>query len=201
MGLALAQELGGTFVGHTWVGTERELPILGVLRTQTDTWVIAELRVEDGRVTIEQRPCGMEIKPVAGVHVGMDQAGLQRLPSTTFHFDSASGGGLEAPAWRQGWGEEDVDHDGDPGATIRVRHPLCGGRLQVASDTTSTATGRWEGGALVGDLSVEVGQRILGASGACLKLAARDSVETMRGGFRYTPVLPGSGCEASTLGR
>ena len=53
------------WLGHSRVGSVRQLPILGALRTRTDTWVLARVVQDGDRLLIEQIPCAMEIKPVA----------------------------------------------------------------------------------------------------------------------------------------
>ncbi|MCK6506182.1 hypothetical protein L6R53_22860 [Myxococcota bacterium] len=207
---------GGWYLGHTWVGNRRDLPVLGSIETRTDTWVLARLRPVDGGVEITQQPCAFRIRPTAGVKVRMDEQAVRRLPEARFLLEdegpgdtAAPEGGashtaasdmrLVAPPWETGWGEEDVDADGLPGATIRVYAALCGGHLQVASNTRSEATATWQGDALTGTLGVEVTQTILDASGACLRVVARDSVERMQGHFRYEPAPPGATCDAVPL--
>lgn len=201
-----ALDLGGSlpvreqlWLGHTWVGSQRELPVLGTLETRTDTWVLARVIDHGDRLEIEQRPCAMEIKPVAGVRVGMDPAAVPDLPAARFTLLDTGDGGLEALAWTTGWDEEDLDRDGEPGVTMRVRSALCGGRLQVASQARSTAQARRGAGGLEGTIEVDVGQRILDASGACLRMAARDSTDTVRGRFRYTPAPVGATCASVPL--
>ena len=195
----------GWYLGHSWVGNRRNLPVLGAIETRTDTWVLARVRAVEGGLEISQQPCAMRIRPVAGVKVGMEPDAVRRLPDARFLLEelatdtAAAEPGLHAPAWTTGWGEEDVDADGLPGATIRVQAALCGGHLQVASSTRSEASATWEGAALVGELSVAVQQRILDASGACLRVVARDSVEEMSGRFRYEPAPVGATCTSSPL--
>lgn len=182
------------WLGHSRVGSVRQLPILGALRTRTDTWVLARVIQDGDRLLIEQIPCAMEIKPVAGVRVGMTEAAVRALPSASFVLQ-AEGEAWTGLPWTSGWGEEDLDQDGEPGVSVQVRSALCGGELAVASQTLSTAQARFDGEELSGSLQVEVQQRILGAHGACLRAVAQDSVDRMQGSFRYAPAPPGARCE------
>lgn len=202
-------EQGAWYLGHTWVGNRRDLPVLGSIETRTDTWVLAHVRPVEGGYELVQQPCAFKIRPTAGVRVRMEDAAVRLLPEARFTLrepdpdrsdpDRSDPAALQAPPWLSGWGEEDIDADGLPGATIRVHAALCGGHLQVASQTRSQATAAWQGAALVGELGVEVSQRILDASGACLRVVARDSVERMQGRFRYEPAPPGATCDALPL--
>ncbi len=188
----------GLYLGHTRVEGERKVPILGRLVTRTDTWVVASIQQQDGGLVVEQSPCQLDIKPVLGVRVELDEASVPLLPAARFHLrpdlTPDADHALHGAPWKTGWGPEDLDGDGSPGVTMRVRSTLCGGTLAVASDTTSEAWARWDGDALVGRLKVQVEQRILDASGACLRAAAKDSIEHVAGSFRYTPLPPGSTC-------
>ena len=118
-----------------------------------------------------------------------------QLPHASFRLD-AVGQDLVGPSWSSGWDDEDIDGDGQPGVTIRVKAPLCGGKLFVASETSSKAQATWSAGQLEGDIQVVVQQEILGATGPCLKLAASDSVDHMQGQFRYAPVPEGTTCDS-----
>ena len=182
----------GVIVIHS--GRGLTVKSVDALRTRTDTWVLARVVQDGDRLLIEQIPCAMEIKPVAGVRVGMTEAAVRALPSASFVLQ-AEGEAWTGLPWSSGWGEEDLDQDGEPGVSVQVRSPLCGGELAVASQTLSTAQARFDGQDLSGSLQVEVQQRILGAHGACLRAVAQDSVDRMQGTFRYAPAPPGARCE------
>ena len=69
-----------------------------------------------------------------------------------------------------------------------------GGRLYVASTSTTQARLKAQGEALEARVAVRVEQRVLGADGACLKATADDEVQALTGWFRLVPVPPGTGC-------
>ncbi|MCA9671047.1 MAG: hypothetical protein KC503_35865 [Myxococcales bacterium] len=182
------------WVGHQFVEGRRVVPILGPLRTRTDTYVIARVRRRGGRIELEQRTCRVDFAKVAGGKVRLSDRGVAALPSARITFRPHQSRLLYAAPWRVGWGSEDIDRDGKPGMTIRVDAPLCGGTLQVASRTTSVARGQRRGELFVGQVAVTVRQRILGASGRCLRLVARDSKDSMIGHFAYRRVPAGTTC-------
>jgi len=193
---APAPDHSGLYLGHSWVANVRKLAIFGKLHARSDTWVLARFTQRGGKLEVEQQPCDLAIKPVGGVRVGLLPGVVPRLPPA--HFDLETGPqGLVAAPWRTGWDVEDLDTDGEPGVTFRVQAVLCGGDLDVSSETHSAARAAWEGADLVGELDVDVAQRILAASGGCLKLAARDSLEHMEGRFRYTPAPAGTTCASA----
>lgn len=190
---AWAAPVDGTYLGHSYVSHPRAMPILGTVEARTDTWVLARIVSTERGVEIQEQPCEVVIKPVAGVRVKMLEGAVRRLPPVRFELSGEELSGK----WRSGWEEQDLDQDGLPGVTMRVQASLCSGSLQVASQTSSRAVARWQGEELVGSLEVEVQQRILGATGACLKAAAKDSTDSMRGAFRYRRVAEGTSCEAA----
>lgn len=181
------------WAGHMVVHGVREVPILGRLDPRTDTYVLASVVPREGGYDLVQRPCRTTIAPVAGVRVGFRPDTDARLPEAHLSFRPGEGG-LVAPGWDTGWAEEDLDQDSQPGVTVLVDAPLCGGELYVASQTRSSATARESDGGLVGELDVTVAQTILGADGACLKLVASDGEHRMRGRFAYAPVPAGTTC-------
>ncbi|MEZ4473802.1 MAG: hypothetical protein R3F60_24030 [bacterium] len=165
------------------------------MQTRSQTWFLATLTPTiGGGFTLEQRPCRVEIAPVLGVSVRMDPAAVPRLPAAVATFQRQPDGSFGAPGWTAGWDAEDVDGDGHPGLTLAVDAPLCGGRLYVASQSTTRARLRAHDGALEARIAVQVEQRVLGADGACLKATAADETQALTGWFRLVPVPPGTTC-------
>lgn len=193
--LAWAGPETGTYVGHTYVSHPRTIMMVGTVEARTDTWVLATIETGEGGVEIREKPCRVVVKPVAGVKVRMLDGAVPRLPEARFRLE---GQGELSGDWTSGWAEEDLDQDGMPGVTMQVQASVCSGTLHVASTTRSRAHASWSGDELVGSLKVEVAQRILGATGACLKAAAKDSVDTMKGELRYRRVPDGTTCETAT---
>ena len=188
------------WAGHIVVRGERNLPILGKLEPRTDTWVIARVTEQDGSYYLDQHPCRVGFAPMLGTRISMLPDSGPLLPGVAFRFEPEGDGGLRAELWESGWGEEDIDQDGNPGATVQVRAALCGGDLQMATVSRNRATAEPFGDALRGEIEVEVTQRILGADGACLRVVAKDSVDEMVGVFAYAPVPTGSTCETLGVG-
>lgn len=183
------------WAGHIVVQGERHIPLLGDLDPRTDTFVLAEVRPVEGGFEVEQRNCRTVVAPVAGAQVRFLPGVDALLPLARIRFEVA-GDGLVAQGWETGWGEEDVDLDGNPGVTVEVDAPMCGGHVYVASHTRSAASAGQDGEGLRGSLQVTVEQRILGADGACLRLVAQDSLDPMTGVFVYAPVAADATCEA-----
>lgn len=184
------------WAGHQVVVGEREVPFMGKLKTRTDTFVLAEVKEEDGALEIIERPCQVSIAEVAGVEVRISEVGVARLPPVRVRYAAHKAGELAAGPWRSGWSEADTDQDGNPGITMEVDAPLCGGRLFVSSQAESIARARRTPQGLAGQLKVRLSQRILGADGACLSALASDTEERLRGTFRYTEVPEGTSCAA-----
>lgn len=179
------------WAGHQIVTGEQQAPVLGAIRTRTESFLLASAKRTATGWAIEQRACRVEIADVAGASVKMARP-VELLPAARFTLE-AKGAGLEA-GWFALWGREDVDGDGRPGATVIVDAPLCGGTLEVASRTGSFATARPDGEGLTGTIRVRVEQWILGTDGACLGLVAKDTDERMAGTFAYAPVADGASC-------
>lgn len=197
--LALALALltpapGPLYAGYEQVEGQREVPVLGTLRTRRHTWFLARFEPDGagGRV-LRQRACAVRFEPAKGAVVRLPDRLLARLPASRLELAPAEGGWRGA-AQLAGWGEEDLDEDGQPGATIEVDAPLCGGALYVAHQTRSDLTARARGAEVVGEITIEVAQRVLGARGACLRELSEDGREVLRGRFRMVPVAPDATC-------
>lgn len=177
-------------MGRRWV------PILGQLATRTDSYVLAQVVRQRGALVLEQRTCRMDFAPVAGARFAFDRRALPNLPVARLTFSQGAAGLWRAAPWIVAWdAAADPEADGQPGARIDVTAPLCAGALQVASRAVSVAQGRrLASGGLVGQIAVTVTQRILGASGLCLRAVAHDSREQLSGFFAYAPVAATATC-------
>lgn len=182
------------WIGYQEVTGEKAVPVLGTLKTRNRAWFLAERRPTAEGFVIVQRPCHVDFDPVMGVKVKVSPALLRNLPATEAHFTPLPDGTFGARGWQSGWGPEDVDDDGRPGATVTVEAPMCGGKLYVASTSTTKARAKTHNGGLDGRVQVTVKQQILGAEGACLKSTAEDSLEHHAGWFRLVPTTPDTTC-------
>ena len=181
-----------SWAGHQVTLGSRWVPFKGKVRTRMDSFVIARATWEDGRFVLTQEACAVRFDKVAGVRVHMD---ARHLPRSVFTFTPRERDQTFDGRSRVVWNEEDVDHDGKPGMTIRVAARVCSGSLHVTNDSTTTATARFrEGGTFGGNARVRVEQRVLGAEGACLSMVADDTSEQVDGPFAYTPVPAGTSC-------
>lgn len=187
-----AEEL---WAGHQVLLGTRKIPILGAFETRTDSFQLAVVEREEDRIVLRQRTCRMEIAPVAGVHVSFLPEGVPKMPPSIIPY-VRRGTRWEGGPWLTSWSEEDVDGDGNPGATVVVEAPICGGTIFVAGQSRSTTRATEKQGGIEGEMRSRVGHTILGTSGGCLRLAARDSEEVVAGTFAYVPVPPDSTCES-----
>ncbi|WP_373045867.1 hypothetical protein [Vulgatibacter sp.] len=181
------------WAGHQVVFGTRKVPILGSLDTRTDSFLLARVVREGDELLLEQRSCRFEIAKVAGVRVSFREGAT--FPPATIRFQR-TGDRFVAQPWSTTWSDEDIDGDGRPGATVEVDAPICGGSLFVGASSRSLARGEERDGALRGEVRVEVAQQILGTSGSCLEMMARDSTERVSGSFAYKRVPPGTTCES-----
>lgn len=184
------------WVGHQITRGQRNLPVIGDMQTRSDTWVVAEVVRTPTSIDIVERACRVRVVESPGAQVTMADAAVRQLPPVRTRYTRRPGGGWQAGPWRAGWDAQDHDRDGHPGLTVTVAAPLCGGQLYLASDVLSLARAELQDGALVGELKVKLGQKILGAEGKCLSVLAADSQEKLWGTFAYVPVAADATCES-----
>ncbi len=187
------------WAGHQILIGHRKLPILGLLETRTESFHLARVERHGDRLLLHQRTCRMEVAPVAGVHVRFLPEGVLRMPPSLIPY-ARRGERWEGGPWITEWGEEDVDGDGNPGATLVVEAPICGGTLHVGGASHASTKATEKSGGLEGEMRATVRHRLLGASSGCLRLAARDSEETVAGTFAYVPVPADATCESLLAG-
>lgn len=183
------------WVGHQVVKGARSVPILGTLETRTDSYYLATVERRDGELRLVQRTCKMEVARFAGVQVSFHEEGVRKMPPSEI-FYRLDGERWIAKPWITRWDREDVDGDGHPGATVTVEAPVCGGTLHVSGYSKARAHGVEAEGRLVGELRARVGHTILGTSGGCIGLVAKDSEESVAGTFAYQPAPEGTTCES-----
>jgi hypothetical protein len=183
------------WAGHEVLKGKRKIPIYGEQQTHTDNYVVAEVRRSEWKIDIRQKLCRVDVQPIKGVTAKLSAETVARLPRSHVQFVEKPDGALAASPWRNGWSSEDVDGDGHPGATVQIIG-TCSGSIYVSNQSESSLiSGRTTQDGAVGELSVKVQQKVLGASGLCLKLVAGDSDETQTGWFAYRRVQAGSSCK------
>lgn len=188
----------------TWVGVlsvlgSRKIPLLGKVEFQTDTFVLARATRRDAtHWDVDQATCRVAFPKTMGAQISLDPAAFAKIPHSTLTWEIADDGSWSAGPWASGWSEEDHDRDGEPGITLNVRAPFCGGDLYASSEADQSATGRPDGTHVVaGTIQVHVIQKTLGTKGPCLSLMARDSDEVMDGRFAFLEVPEGTTCDSA----
>jgi hypothetical protein len=185
-----------TWVGHQVLEGKRKIPLYGEQQTHTENFLIAEVQRSADRIDIRQKLCRIEVRPIKGVAATMSRETVSRLPKSHPIIDVAADGSLSAQPWSNGWGAEDVDIDGKPGATVHI-DGKCAGDVYVSNRSTSTlVSGHLTDDGIASEVRVQIKQKVLGATGLCLKLVAGDSDETQTGRFAYRRVPPGTSCAA-----
>ncbi len=200
--VALAAPLPDVGSSATWIGTQsvvgvRSIPLIGTVEFRTDSRVLATVsRTSEGRIELVQRVCGIVFSRALGAEMHLDPTAPRAMAPTRLAFDRAADGSWLAGPWPSGWTADDHDHDGHPGITVRVKAPVCGGGLHVASTGTNHATAPADPRS--GHIKVWVEQDILGSEGACLRIMARDRDEWLEGRYRYEDAPAASTCDTIT---
>ena len=185
------------WAGHQVLNGKRKIPLYGEKETHTENYFLAEVHRTPAHIDIRQKLCRFEVSPIKGVLPSMKPETIVRLPKSHFVLEEKADGSLAAAPWTTGWGAEDVDGDGSPGATVSISGTSCSGDLHISSQTTtSLISGHAAPDGVAGQISVRLKQKVLSAKGLCLKLMAGDSDETQTGWFAYRRVEPGSTCHS-----
>jgi hypothetical protein len=194
---ATAEPSVEVWAGHQVLNGKRKVPIYGEKDTHTENYLIAEVRRSPGRIEILHKICRIDISPIKNVLASMKPETVVRMPKSRFTLDEKPDGSVTGAPWSTGWGDEDLDGDGHPGATVEISGTSCSGEVYVSNQSTTTlVSGHATEDGLTGRLSVRMKQKILGASGFCLKLIAGDSDETQTGSFAYRRIPLGSSCRS-----
>jgi hypothetical protein len=185
-----------TWVGHYIQEGLRKVPLSGQKQVHTETFVIAQVHRSGDQLNFIESVCRIEVRPVKKVTVTMSPATIAHLPPTKFTLN-VQDGQISGPAWTSGWGTEDVEDDGHPGATVHVGGTFCSGDLYISNQTrTSLTSGKMEDSRLSGLVSGLVRQRVLGADGICLRTMVGDSEEVQMGTLAYARVEDGTTCQS-----
>jgi len=185
------------WVGHQVLKGKRKIPIYGEKETHTENYYIAEIHRTEGRIDIRQKICRIVVRPIKGVTPTMSTQTMLRLPRSHLVLAEDRAGALTAQPWTTGWGEEDIDGDGFPGATVHISGTTCSGDVYVSNQsTTRLLSGHASETGATGQVSVHMKQKIIGASGLCLKLMAGDSEETQTGWFAWKRMPIGQNCRS-----
>lgn len=186
-----------TWVGHQILKGKRHLPVYGDVPVETHHYVLAKVQHRNGRMEFQQTLCRVEPKPVDGVTVTLSPAAVARIPVSPMTVDVANDGNAKITPFDIAWANEDLDGDGNPGATFTVGGTVCSGDVYVASQVHFTVDrARRDAYGLSGEMSGTQKQHVLGARGLCLRAITGDSTEMQRGSFAYKPVLPETTCQS-----
>ena len=185
------------WAGHQVLNGKRKIPLYGEKETHTENYFIAEVYRTPSRIDIRQKLCRFEVRPIKGVIPSMKPETIAHLPKARIVLEEKADGSLAAAPWTAGWGEDDVDGDGSPGATVSISGTSCSGDIHISSQTiTSLISGHATPDGAAGQISVRLKQKVISAKGLCLKLMAGDSDETQTGWFVYRRIEPGSTCHS-----
>jgi hypothetical protein len=185
------------WAGHQVTVGSRKIPLIGELQTRSDAFLLARVVRDGDALVLEQKSCRLDIAEVAGVQVAFRENGESAPMQIRFRRE---GDRYVAEPWLTAWADEDVDRDGNPGATVTVDAPICDGLLYVGGRSLTRARGEEADGTLRGEVLVDVAQKIYGTSGACLSMMAKDSEDKVRGTFAYARVPEGSTCASLLAG-
>lgn len=197
---AVAQASGAAKSSEAWVGHQtmvgtRAVPLVGKVDTRTDSFFLATVeRPGADRIRLELQTCRTTFAKAAGVQVSFAPGAEPKLPRAVVELRRE--GSTWTARFDSGWGEEDADGDGHPGATLHVDAPLCSGRLFVASRSQTRLRGRMEGDVFRGEVRAVSVQTTLGAEGACLRLMAADQKDAVRGTFAWVAAPADATCDA-----
>ena len=194
---AAEQPSAEVWAGHQVLKGKRKIPLYGDKETHTENYFIAEVHRTATRIDIRQKLCRIDIRPIKGVLASMKPETVAHLPKSRIILEEHPDGSLASAPWTHGWEAEDIDVDGSPGATVTISGTSCSGDVYVSNQSvTSLVSGHATDSGATGEISVKLKQRILGASGLCLKLIAGDSDETQTGWFAFSRVEPGTTCHS-----
>ncbi len=183
------------WAGHQVLSGKRKVPIYGEKDTHTENYLIAEVHISPGHLDIIQKTCRIDMRPIKTVVASMRPETVLRMPKMRLSLDEKPDGSVVGPPSSSGWGDEDIDADGHPGATVEISGTSCSGEVYVSNQSTTTLLdSRVTDDGMSGKLAVHMKQKILGASGLCLKLIAGDSDETQTGYFAYRRIPAGNSC-------
>jgi hypothetical protein len=184
------------WAGHQVLIGKRKIPLYGQQETHTENYLLAEVRRTSSRIEMRQKVCRIDVRPIKGTLATMTPETVAHIPRSHIVFDEAPDGKLTAAPWSHGWTGDDIDADGFPGATVHI-NGTCSGDVYISSESQTTLlSGHATANGASGEESVRLKQKVLGASGFCLKLVAGDSDEVQSGWFDYRRVEPGSTCQS-----
>lgn len=183
------------WAGHQVVFGEAEVPIIGTVKTRAESTFLAKVERYGNTLILIQKPCSFDFQETMGVKIRLPKTAITNLPPAKIQFEFNGNRG-EATQWVVAWDTQDIDQDGKPGMTVFVDAALCGGELQIASASISTAMASLSKDGLRGSVRVRVIQEILNTSGVCLSLFSSDIDEIQAGSFAYQKVPPQSTCES-----
>ncbi len=196
LALATAAPAPKSYLGHQVVWGNVSVPLRGDLDIRTDTWMIAQMQIAaDGSVQWTQRDCNIVMSPMMGIKTAFGANAVPLFPTTNASLALDANSNLQG-RWRSTWTQFDQDQDGFPGTSVHVDMPLCGGSVYITMTSLTSASANWVGDELLGEISVAMERRTLGASNWCLRLGPNLVEQTMAGVFLFQPTEDVSTCDA-----
>jgi hypothetical protein len=132
--------------------------------------------------------CKIETTPVFGAAATYPDAFLDSapvLPRTVSFTDDR----FAAGPFHDVVGDGDTDGDGQPGVTVHIAHPRAGsGEVYVRREATTTYDGALVGEEIVGTLTHEASQELLGASTWWLRIPLAQRTARAPGAFVLKPI-------------
>ena len=185
------------WAGHQVVTGVKKIPLLGELETRTDTFVVARVKKVGDTISFIQSPCRSVFKEVAGVSTAIHSKKTGWMPTVEFSFlPIRKKGWYQAVPYTNGWGDEDLDSDDNPGVTVDVDSMLCSGQVYVTAHNEIQARGKFVGDSFEGIMKVNAKQTPLGAEKTCLRMVVSEQVSKLKGTFAYTEVSADATCES-----
>lgn len=167
----------------------------GWATTTTTGWSLVRWTREGEAVRFEEQPCAVETTPVLGTSTIYSEAFVRALRGPERQATLAEG--RFRAAWQHALGPDDADGDGQPGVTVTVKQAILGqGDVYVAQKSSVVLDGRVDGERIVGKVTVDTAQEVLGATTWWLKLSTRQRPDRDRSAFVLAPVPSGMDCAA-----
>jgi hypothetical protein len=152
--------------------------------SETTVWSLVEWE----GTSFTSRICAIETTPVFGAATTYPAAFLTSAPAHR-RTVSLTDQRFAAGPFHDVVGADDTDGDGQPGVTVHIAHPRAGsGEVYVRREATTTYDGALVDGAIVGTVTHEARQELLGASTWWLRIPLAQRPAEAPGTFSLEPI-------------